>query len=147
MRRFKMFKVFRTSLLFAFTIIIGSGVFSVNNGVFAEQNSGYTFRKFCMQKAIAAYTQAIKNSQRNCPLNSIAVASCFADVINGSFKNGANSLVVDNNLWVFKITGTCSKNDNCAVFINNKRKNENYSIKLWLDDDGYLTTDNPRYQK
>lgn len=145
---------FTASLLLVFTTIAYASIADKNTAVFAVQNdnvfassqensSDYQNRLFFLQKAVSAYTKAIKYSKRPCELTSNGVAACFAKVMKTSTRNG-NIIVEKNYLWIFDITGNCSKSDNCTITI--KRKAESFPIQLWLDEDGYLTTDNPKYQ-
>ncbi len=145
---------FTASLLLVFTTIAYASIADKNTEALAVQNdnigastqynsSDYQNRLFFLQKAVSAYTKAIKYSKRPCELTSNGVAACFAKVMKTSTRNG-NIIVEKNYLWIFDITGNCSKSDNCTITI--KRKAESFPIQLWLDEDGYLTTDNPKYQ-
>ncbi len=90
---------FTASLLLVFTTIAYASIADKNTEALAVQNdnvfassqensSDYQNRLFFLQKAVSAYTKAIKYSKRPCELTSNGVAACFAKVMKTSTRNG-----------------------------------------------------------
>lgn len=101
----------------------------------------YKFRAYALQKAVAAYAKSIKYSRDNCQMTSAGVAKCFSKKMSGS--TAYNNIVKDsyNDTWKFIATNNCQNRGDCKIIVNTD--NGEFTVVLWKDADGFLTTDNP----
>lgn len=98
-------------------------------------------KRILLQRTVAAYAKSIKSSGMQCNLTAEEMAYCFSRKMFGNIYEGTSIRMRNGDEWNFYVSGSCGKRGECRVVITSLGKN--YAIDLYLDRQGYITTDNP----